>query len=268
MADEKASLVALMTDFGYDDPWVASMKAVLFSINPAIKTVDITHSVPPHDIFSGALTLYRSYRDFPTGTVFLCVVDPGVGSGRLPLIVSTDNYYFVGPDNGIFSFIYAYEEHKVTAVDADYYFRKPVSETFHGRDVFAPVAAWLTRKVDVFRFGPTLNNYIKKEVPVDEVAEGSISGGEVCSVDRFGNLITNVRLTTMKKLALASGRKSFQIDVAGKKIPLLSGGYKQDAPLFALINSSGLLEITSFRKSAAELLGVSEAGTKVGVSVV
>lgn len=266
MADDKPSLVALLTDFGYDDPWVASMKAALLSINPTLGILDITHSIAPHDVFSGAFTLYRSYRDFPIGTVFLCVVDPGVGSDRLPLIVSTDSHYFVGPDNGVFSFIYEFEEHRVTAVDADHYFRKPVSDTFHGRDVFAPVAGWLTKRVETSRFGQPLQDYVKLEIPKDAVTGASISGGEVCAVDRFGNLITNIRVSTLKDLALASGKKGFRVEIAGKEIPLLKGGYRQSVPIFSLINSSGLLEIASPEKPASEMLGVTGRGTEVTVS--
>ena len=143
MAGESAPLITLLSDFGNDDPWVGSLKSVLWGIQPACRIVDVTHSIPPHDVFAGAFALYRSYRDYPAWTVHLCVVDPGVGGARRPILVVTEDRYFIGPDNGLFSFIYQFDDvSRVVHITADHYFRRPLSDTFHGRDVFAPIAVW------------------------------------------------------------------------------------------------------------------------------
>lgn len=266
MAGENGPFITLLTDFGTGDPWVGSLKSVLWQMQPAAKVIDITHAVPPHDIFAGAFALYRSYRDYPSWTIHLCVVDPGVGGLQRPLLVITDDRYFIGPDNGIFSFIYQFDVvHKVIHVTADHYFRRPVSETFHGRDIFAPIAAMLSKGIDSTRFGDEVEDYVKLTVPVDRVVGDSLIKGEVCAVDRFGNCITNIRATTMEELAIKTGRHRFKVLVGGQEIPLVTGGYGQDAPLFALVGSSGLLELAANAKSAAQVLGIAGPGKEVGV---
>ncbi len=267
MAEERIRIVTLLTDFGNEDPWVGVMKGVLSSIQPTLRIIDLTHAVPPHDVFSGAFTLYRSYADFPTGTINLCVVDPGVGGERRPLIVQTKDYLFVGPDNGLFSFLYKFDEvRKTIAVEASWYFRKPVSRTFHGRDVFAPVAAWLARGIDPSNFGREINDFAVIPVPVDSIGEDDSIEGEVCAVDRFGNLITNVRRATLDALAVKSGKQGFKVVIAGKELDLTDGGYEQDAPLFALVNSSNLVEIAADAVPASKLLGVEKRGAPVKVT--
>ncbi|MEW6757592.1 MAG: SAM-dependent chlorinase/fluorinase [Acidobacteriota bacterium] len=267
MAGDGAPIVTLLTDFGLQDPWVGSLKGVLWSIQPAFRIVDLCHEVPPHDVFSGAFTLYRSYRDFPPWTIHLCVVDPGVGTARRPILVVTDDRYFIGPDNGIFSFVYQFETaFKVVHVTADHYFRKKVGQTFHGRDVFAPVAAWLSKGIDSSRFGEAVEDFVRLPVPVDRRVGDSLVKGELCGVDRFGNLLTNVRAETLAELASVSGRTRFKVLVAGQEVPLVdSGGYAQEAPLFALVGSAGLLEVAASQRSAAEMLGISGRGKEVGV---
>jgi S-adenosylmethionine hydrolase len=259
-------IITLLTDFGHDDPWVGSMKGVLWSIEPAFPIVDMSHEIPPHDVFAGAFTLYRSYRDFPAWSIHLCVVDPGVGGSRRPLIVVTDDRYFIGPDNGIFSFVYEHDRvSRVIAVTADHYFRRPVSGTFHGRDVFAPVAGWLAKGIDSSRFGEVIEDYVKIPVPVERALGEGLVKGEVCALDRFGNLITNIREETLKALGERTGKNRFKVLVAGQEVPLVSGGYGQDLPLFAVINSSGLVEVAANQRPAAQILAITGRGKEVGV---
>jgi S-adenosylmethionine hydrolase len=266
MAGENAPFVTLLTDFGTDDPWVGSVKSVLWSIQPDFRILDMSHGVPAHDVFAGGFALYRAYRDYPAWTIHVCVVDPGVGGPRRPLLVVTDDRYFIGPDNGIFSFVYQFDEvHRVVAITADHYFRRPLSETFHARDVFAPVAAWLSKGIDSARFGDPVDDYVKIPVPVDRVVGDSLLKGEICAVDRFGNCITNIREATLRTLAEKTGKQRFKVLVGGQELPLASGGYGQEAPLFALIGSSGLLEVAANGRSAAQLLGVTGRGKEVGV---
>jgi len=266
MAGENAPLITLLTDFGNDDPWVGSLKSVLWSIQPACHIVDVTHSVPPHDIFAGAFALYRSYRDYPAWTIHLCVVDPGVGGPRRPILVVTEDRYFIGPDNGLFSFIYQFDQvSRVVHITADHYFRRPTSDTFHGRDVFAPIAAWLSKGIDSARLGDVIEDYAKLPVPVDRIVGDSLIKGEICAVDRFGNCITNIRAATLQELAQRANRQRFKVLIAAQEIPVVSGGYGQEAPLFALVGSSGLLEVAASGQSAAQLLGVTGRGKEVGV---
>ena len=262
-------MIALLTDFGCDDPWVGGVKSVLLSIDPALRTVDITHSVPPHDVFAGAFTLFRAYRDFPPWSIYLCVVDPGVGGARRPIIVVAADRYFIGPDNGLFSFIYQHTEvDRVVAITADHYFRRPVSDTFHARDVFAPVAAWMAKGIESSKFGDPVEDYVKIPIPVDKVVGDTLIKGEVCALDRFGNLITNIRVETLAGFAEQSGKKRFKVLLAGQELPLVSGGYVQDRPLFALVNGSGLVEIAASSRSASEALGITSRGREVGVMAV
>jgi S-adenosylmethionine hydrolase len=266
MSPESSPFITLLTDFGLDDPWVGSLKGVLWSIQPAAKIVDMTHAVPPHDVFAGAFTLYRCYRDYPAWTVHLCVVDPGVGGPRRPILVVTDDRYFLGPDNGLFSFVYQFDVvHRVLHVTADHYFRRPLSETFHGRDLFAPVAGWLSKGIDSSRFGDEITDYVSIPVPVDALSEAGAVQGEVCAVDRFGNLLTNVRQGTLQALRERTGERPLAVALGDREIPVVSGGYGQELPLFALVGSSGLLEIAARQRSAAELTGVTARGAKVTV---
>ena len=269
MSPEASPFITLLTDFGHDEPWVGSLKSVLWSIQPAAKIVDLSHAVPAHDVFAGAFALYRCYRDYPAWTVHLCVVDPGVGGPRRPILVITDDRYFIGPDNGLFSFVYQFDVvHRVLHITAEHYFRRPVSETFHGRDVFAPVAGWLSKGIDSSRFGDEIQDYVKLPVPVDRVTEAGVAEGEVCAVDRFGNLITNVREGTLQVLRERAGERPLKVALADREIPFVTGGYGQEAPLFALLGSARMLEIAARERSAAQLLGVARRGAKVVIQAI
>ena len=151
-------LITLLTDFGTADYFVGAMKGVIFSINPTARVVDITHEIPPHDIRAGAFTLHAVYKSFPPQTIHVAVVDPGVGSTRRPILVVGGDQFFVGPDNGLFGYVYEREPRcRVFHLTREEYFRRPVSQTFHGRDIFAPVAAALSRGVEP----PELGDEIK-----------------------------------------------------------------------------------------------------------
>jgi len=253
-----------MTDFGMSDFFVAAMKGVILSINPRAVVVDITHLVPPHDIETAALTLADCYATFPRGTIHVGVVDPGVGSGRRPLVVVSEHYYFVGPDNGLFSFIYQSETPtEIREITATRYFRHPVSRTFHGRDIFAPVAAWLSKGVAVEAFGPRIFDPVTFPLPAVELLSPHHLRGYVIHVDRFGNLITNLTQEHVPHDFAARGGK---LRIAGQEITCFRTHFEEgaDDQLFALVGSTGRIEIALARGSAAKRLGA-DRGTAVEV---
>ena len=191
-AKSGSMFISLLTDFGLKDNFVGVMKAVVLNINSGVQIVDITHSVGPQDVIGGAFLLKSSYRFFPGGTIHLAVVDPGVGSLRRAVIVKTKNYYFVGPDNGILDLASKDDGiEKVVTVTSKNYFLEPLSQTFHGRDIFAPVSAHLSKGVEILKFGPLSKDL--KALPLPKVrAEGGALKGEIIYIDRFGNLISNI----------------------------------------------------------------------------
>ncbi len=186
-------VLTFTTDFGLSDPFVGIMHGVVLNIEPETRIVDISHAVSSYDIFDGAWTIAQAYRFFPARSVHVVVVDPGVGSSRRPIVVETENHIFVAPDNGVLSLIETREpKFVVRHVTAERYFLQPVSQTFHGRDVFAAVGGWLSKGVAPAEFGPEITDYVRKPLPqVERVGEGSLRG-VVMKVDKFGNLITNI----------------------------------------------------------------------------
>ncbi|HUI84165.1 MAG TPA: SAM-dependent chlorinase/fluorinase, partial [Candidatus Binatia bacterium] len=254
--------------FGLLDPYVGIMHGVVLKIAPEARVVDICHGVASHDVFGGAWTIAQAYRFFPQRTVHVIVVDPGVGSLRRPIIAETDDYIFVAPDNGVLSLVEAGEPRfAVRHVTADRYFLEPVSQTFHGRDIFAPVAAWLSRGIAPSEFGPAISDYVRLAMPqVEHIAENRLRGA-VLRVDRFGNLITNIG--ELDAPALFGGEApAVTILIAGQNITRLCRSYAEGAEgeLFAIVGSSGYLEIAARQASAAEKL-VAGVGTPVGVVV-
>jgi S-adenosyl-L-methionine hydrolase (adenosine-forming) len=245
------ALITLMSDFGLRDPFVGIMKGVILSINPDAKLVDLTHEVESFDVLEGALTLAQSYGYFPPGTIHVVVVDPGVGSERRPILVGTPDAAFVGPDNGIFSLVYERESgYEVRHLIAEQYFRRPVSRTFQGRDIFAPAAAWLSRGKPAESFGPLIGDYIRLETPKPARA-GGVVHGSVLRVDKFGNVITNFRPGD-----LASGR-SFRLIIRDHLVTRLLTNYAAGQPgeIFAIVGSAGLVEMAAREASAAAILG-------------
>jgi hypothetical protein len=246
-------LITLITDFGTRDPFVGQMKGVMYSINPDVRIVDVTHDITPFNIREAAIVTGLSYSHFPTRSVHLVVVDPGVGSSRRPVIVTTENHYFVGPDNGVFSMIYTLEEKSltVTHITADHYFYQKESPTFQGRDYYAPVAAWLSKGIPVSNFGEPIQDYIRMRIPVPERPTRNTLEGEVIHIDRFGNAITNIR----ESLLNAGGAgKDTRVILKGKEVSMKNHySEAEDKDLYCLINSFGLLEFFVYRGNAAGL---------------
>jgi len=249
------SIVTLTSDFGLQDHFVGTMKGVMIDINPDVKFVDISHAVQPFDVFDGALTIAQAYPYFPTGTVHLVIVDPGVGTTRRPIVVSSKKYLFVAPDNGVLSLVYDHEpELSVRAITADRYFLEPLSHTFHGRDIFSPIAAHLSKGVDPASLGEEVNDYVRFSAPKPELGANRTLRGVVLKVDRFGNLITNITPEDAPGLFQAEALP-FKLSVGKREITQIRAAYADGAPgeVFAILGSMGFLEIAANRAAASKL---------------
>jgi S-adenosyl-L-methionine hydrolase (adenosine-forming) len=246
-------IVTFTTDFGLSDPFVGIMHGVVLNIHPETTIVDICHAVPSYDVLDGAWTIAQAYRFFPPRTVHVVVVDPGVGSARRPIVVESEGYVFVAPDNGVLSLVEAREpKFSVRQVTAERYFLQPVSQTFHGRDIFAPVAGWLSKGVTPAEFGPEISDYVRLSLPlVERVGENSLRG-VVLKVDKFGNLITNISVQEAPFL-FAMPPPAFSLLIAGQTITRVCRSYAEggDEKFFAIVGSSGYLEIAARQGSAA-----------------
>ena len=259
-------IVTLTSDFGLNDHFVGTMKGVILNIAPEAKIIDICHSVQPFDILDGALTIAQAYSYFPAGTIHVVVVDPGVGSARRPLMVSTERHYLVAPDNGVLSLILDREERvKVRHITMQHYFLQPVSNTFHGRDVFAPVAGYLAKGVDGEKLGDQISDYVRFSAPRPKAAGEKTMRGVILKVDRFGNLVTNFTLQDVPAL-FQTPPLPFKIVIGNREITELHNTYSEALPneLFAILGSMGYVEIAASRTSAAQLLGVGK-GTEVHI---
>lgn len=249
-------IITLTTDFGTNDHFVGAVKGVILDIVAEAAIVDISHAVQAYDVLDGALAISQAYSYFPSGTVHMVVVDPGVGTARRPIIASSDGYHFVAPDNGVLSMVYAKEEHMhVRHVTSEHYFRQPVSNTFHGRDIFAPVAAYLAKMVDSHKFGDEIEDYVRFAAPRPKPVAENRMRAVVLKVDRFGNLITNV--TPDDAPALFAGAGRFKIVVGNKEITEIRTAYAEGAPgqVFGILGSMGYLEIVANRAAAAQITG-------------
>lgn len=262
----ESRIVTFTTDFGLSDPFVGIMHGVVLNIHPETAIVDICHAVASYDLMDGAWTIAQSYRFFPARSVHVVIVDPGVGSQRRPIIVETENDVFVAPDNGVLSMIEAREpKFVVRHVTAERYFLQPVSQTFHGRDVFAPIAGWLSKGVAPTEFGPEITDYVRLPLAqVEHVGENSLRGA-VLKVDKFGNLITNIGEVDAPAL-FGNNIPAVNILIAGETITRVCHSYADgaDGEIFAIVGSSGYLEIATKQASAAEKL-VAGVGTPIGV---
>ncbi len=257
-------IVTLTTDFGISDHFVGTMKGVILGINPEVSFVDLSHEVSSFDLFDAALTLALACPYFPSGTIHLVVVDPGVGSARRAIVASVGTQLFVAPDNGVLSMVYEREKNfEVRHVTADHYFLKPVSRTFHGRDVFAPVAGWLSKGVEPDKFGDAITDFVKFASPKPKTLGNGRVQGVVIRVDKFGNLITNIGAEEAPAL-FAAQPPPFRISINEQEISRLYVSYSEGKPseLFAIIGSSGFVEIGQNRASAARTL---QAGRGVEV---
>ena len=246
-------IITLMTDFGTKDGYVGAMKGVILGINPRCTVVDITHEISPQGVFEGALVLGNTYRSFPRGSIHLAIVDPEVGTQREALVVETEGYSFVGPDNGLFTWIYREEEVKqVVGIRNRDFFPKPSSQTFHGRDIFAPVAAHLSLGMNPEKFGVKLNTWSEIDIPEPKVTDKGFMG-EIIHIDRFGNLITNLPRRLLEPLARQG---PLQIHIRGRRISGLKNAYAEarKGELLAIFDSFDLLEISLMGDSAEEAL--------------
>ncbi|MFQ5818108.1 MAG: S-adenosyl-l-methionine hydroxide adenosyltransferase family protein [Terriglobia bacterium] len=251
-------LITLLTDFGSADYYVGAMKGAILNVNPEAEIIDITHDVTPHDILDAAFTLAQVYPYYPTRTVHLVVVDPGVGTTRRPILASGDNHYFIAPDNGVLSFIYPQQEKlTVREISAEHYFLSPVSQTFHGRDIFSPVAAYLSKGIEPYQFGEEIANFVRLQVPKPQALHAKAFKGIVLKIDRFGNAITNISRGDVPAL-FADQTPAFKLKVGQKEISKLVRAYGEGGQneVFAILGSSGYLELATNRGAAARLLGI------------
>jgi S-adenosylmethionine hydrolase len=259
-------IITLTTDYGTNDHLVGVMKGVILSINPEVEVVDITHGVLAHDILDGALTISQAYNYFPAKTIHVVVVDPGVGTPRRPILVASDQHYFIAPDNGVLSAVYDLTEALYGwHITSEHYFRNPVSNTFHGRDIFAPVAAWLSKSWQTSAFGEPMTDFVRFAIPKPKPAGNTIKA-IVLKVDNFGNLITNLKVEDAPALAAADGK--FTIKVGNAEVKKLHQTFAQGAPgePFAVIGSSGYVEISLNKGNAARTIGAGR-GAEVTVEL-
>jgi len=255
-------IITLTTDYGTNDHLVGVLKGVILKINPDVQIVDITHGVTPFDLLDGATAIANAYSYFPPRTIHVVVVDPGVGTERRPLIVSGQNQYFLAPDNGVLSGVFEKEQtFLVRHLTAEHYFLHPVSKTFHGRDVFAPVAGWLSKNWQPGSMGEEITDFKRFALPRPKETDGLLKG-VVLKVDSFGNLITNFREEDLPAGAIEKGAINLQVGghAVSKLVPTFALGNAGEA--IAYLGSSGNLEIGVNKGSASKTLGLGR-GTPV-----
>jgi len=256
-------VISLLTDFGLSDNFVGVTKAVILNINSEVELIDISHGIRPHGIKQAAFLLKHSFKFFPRGTIHVVVVDPTVGSTRKNILVETDNYYFIAPDNGVLSLALREDKiRKIIQISNDEYFLKPTSDTFQGRDIFAPIAAYLSEGISITRFGKTIKGISTVKLPKVTIKKNCLIG-EVVYFDNFGNLITNID----KKLFQDFTRKDkFMIRIKNRIIKRIAHSYseaKLGIPL-AIFDSFDMLEISINQDNASKFLQ-SKIGTKVSI---
>ena len=268
------NIIALLSDFGIDDPYSGIMKGVILSINPAAKLVDISHRVPPGDIQRGAFVIWQASRDFPPGTIFLCVVDPGVGTERKGIILESKGQIFIGPDNGLFSYVTFNESYSVWELSNPELQLENPANTFHGRDIFAPSAAYSTLGKNGSDFGKSIQKIAKLPSPAITIDNNKMIG-EVISYDHFGNLFTSLGHFSFldKTLSFSSWvslseitiqkPSNLKILVENRELPFVSTfGEIPFGSCAGLIGSTGLMEIVSNQDSAWSLLNL-EIGSEI-----
>ena len=253
---EDPALITLLTDFGTKDYFVAAVKGVILGSNPNARVVDITHDIPPQDIEAGAFTLLAAYSSFPAGTIHVAVVDPGVGSSRRPLLIQASQQFFVGPDNGIFSYICDQAARpEIIHLTNTEYFHHPVSPTFNGRDIFAPVAAALSNGVKPDKLGDRIEDYVKlKPLKPERSPSGEISG-RIIHIDHFGNCVTNITRAELTSQMIAAGAK---LRLKRRVVKSFRNYFAEETgsndEIFAIWGSAGFLEIAVASESAAKAL--------------
>ena len=264
-------MITLLTDFGTADYFVPAIKGVILSINPQAQIIDLTHEIPAQDVSAAAFTLGACYRNFPAGTIHVAVVDPGVGSARRAIVAAVDGHLFVGPDNGIFSYVIGWgKQGSVFQIEREDLFRQPVSATFHGRDVFAPIAAHLSKGLLPEAVGSEIQDFIRLEIPrpiVDEQHRRIL--GKVIHIDRFGNCITNLTeqelLPDQANLSqLSTLESTTKVLLAGQQVTQFGSHFAQaikPGKLFAYLGSAGFWEVALWCDSAAERFSVNRGAS-------
>ncbi|HET6670527.1 MAG TPA: SAM-dependent chlorinase/fluorinase [Pyrinomonadaceae bacterium] len=262
-ARPRVPIITLLTDFGITDYFVGSVKGVILTLNPQAHIVDLTHDIAPQDIEAAAFTLLAAYKSFPAGTVHVAVVDPGVGSTRRGIVVEASEQHFVGPDNGIFSYIFEREsQFKVYELSNAKFFREPISSTFHGRDIFAPVAAALSNGVKVVKLGGQVSDPVRL-APLSLEQQGSRLLARIIHIDRFGNCVTNITPEVLTQKMIDAGA---HLLVKGKKITSFRNFFAESgsrAHLFGVWGSAGFLEIAISNGSAAKFLNATRGQSVV-----
>jgi len=248
-----ANLITLTTDFGLEDSYVGQLKGALIRVHRTVRIIDLCHAIPPHDILSAALTIHNSYRYFPEGSLHLVVVDPGVGSRRHLLVAEADNHLFVAPDNGLLTLFFT--DNTISAlyrIENASLFSKNISNTFHGRDIMAPVAAELARGMAPDLVGPatTIDSCIHLDLPKPTVSSSEIVG-QIIQIDHFGNMRTTITRADLNSFPSATFA---ELQIKGERITTLAKNYANahDGRLLALIDSAGYLEIAVNRGNAAQ----------------
>jgi S-adenosylmethionine hydrolase len=253
--------IALLTDFGTQDYFVGAMKGVILSINNNAKIIDITHEIAPQDIRAASFTLRACYKNFPAKTIFTAIVDPGVGSEPRAILVETEDYFFIAPDNGLLSFAFGEANNfRVFGISNKDFIAEKISTTFHGRDIFAPVAAHLSRGLKPVEFGKEIKDFIRsKETKIQKIAENMIEA-EIIHADRFGNLITNLKKEDLPE--------NFVLEIGESRIERLQNYFAEakKSEIFMIFGSTSFLEIVAFQDSAKKLLRA-EIGQKILVEM-
>jgi S-adenosyl-L-methionine hydrolase (adenosine-forming) len=260
------SIITLLTDFGTEDAYAGIMKGVILSVNPSAVIVDITHHIDPQDVIQAAYIIKSSYRYFPEGTVHVMVVDPGVGSDRAIVALEMMGYIFLAPDNGVLTLLM--DEGKtgsIVRVENTRYFLESVSQTFHGRDIFAPVGAHLSRGMDIKKLGSPLDqqNLVHLRIRKPYISDNNQLVGTVVSFDRFGNSISNIDVNDIEKINESTSGRMLEIKIGKTTIKGLSLSYADTTPRspLAIIGSFGYLEIALNKGNAKHYLGIEKGDT-------
>jgi S-adenosylmethionine hydrolase len=254
--------ITLTTDFGTSDHFVGAMKGVILGLVPRAAIVDITHEIVPYDVNEAAFVVAQAWRYFPKKTIHVVVVDPGVGSERRPIVCEAGGHFFVAPDNGVLAMIYDAAPHKVRAITNVKLMLKEVSRTFHGRDIFAPAAAHIASGVDTAKFGKPIQDYVRGfQIKPHQIGRHSWKG-IILKVDRFGNLITNFQIDDYA----GAKTRPFELRVGMERISRLALTYSETTigDVFAIVGSSGYIEVAANQASAAKILG---CGAGAGVEL-
>jgi S-adenosylmethionine hydrolase len=245
--------ITLTTDFGTSDHFVGAMKGVIASIAPRATVIDITHEIPPYDVTQAAFVIGQAWQYFPKRTAHVIVIDPGVGTARRPILAEAAGQFFIAPDNGVLSMVFDSGPHSVRVISNAKVMRKEISRTFHGRDIFAPAAAHLARGIAPKLFGKKIDDYIRSSALNARKVSNTRYSGTILKVDRFGNLITNLHIDQFPELRT----RPFELRAGVERIRRFALTFADAAigELFAIVGSSGYLEIAANQASAANLLG-------------